>query len=451
MRSFKFSYVQHSTYFTILLCMLSGGASANNIETISPQMFVLDPQTGMRTENLWHRLTADFQIPLYTHHPQVQTQIQWFIKNPDYLVRTTQRAAPYMYLIYEQVQQRNLPSEVVLLPMIESAYYPFSYSGVGAAGLWQLMPGTASDLGVKRNSWYDGRKDIFISTHAALNYLVTLQKRFNSDWLLAIAAYDAGPNRVQRAINNNQQQGKPTDFWSLDLPAETRAYVPRFLALANIVKNPAAYSAKLPSIENQPYLARVDIGSQIHLKEAARLANISLDDLKHLNPGYHRATTDPNGTWHLLLPIDKIDIFKQNLARATRSTQRTWGHHKTQSKDTLETIAQQYHTTVQELRRVNKLSDDILQPNTVLLIPMVSEMIGQAIETTPHSPALKKSTKKISPAQQQAGAGQYRVYYGDTLQSVAKKFGISVRDLQRWNRLMDGEQIWPNQILIIKK
>ncbi|MFU8797575.1 MAG: transglycosylase SLT domain-containing protein, partial [Gammaproteobacteria bacterium] len=337
-------------------------------EHSNPHAMLLNSQTGLQMGNLWRNLAGNFQIPREPHQPQIKKNIQWFTQNPDYLTRTTQRATPYMYLIYEQIQQRGLPADVALLPMIESAYYPYSYSGAGAAGLWQLMPGTAKDMGVKRTRFYDGRHDIFVSTHAALDYLVYLQKIFKNDWLLTIAAYDAGPGRVQKAINKNLGQGKPIDFWSLDLPEETQHYIPRFLALLNIIHNPEAYGITLPDIENQPYLARIDMGAKINLKEAARLANISLKDLKHLNPHYHQ---------HLLLPIDKVDTFKKNLARATRTTQITWGHHKMQPGETLESIAQQYHTSVIALRKANTGN------KTMLLIPIVTEVIGEASETIP--------------------------------------------------------------------
>ncbi len=325
--------------------------------------------------DLWAALRAGFQLQHYENTPQVQEQIGWFMHNQNYLYRTTNRAAPYMYYIYQQVQQRHLPTELVLLPILESAYNPFASSNRGAAGLWQLERGTASAFGVKQDWWYDGRRDVLASTNAALDYLTYLQNFFSDNWYLALAAYDSGEGTVQEAMRRNIRDGYSTDYWSLPLPMETRSYVPRLLALAAIIENPDKYNIHLPAINNAPYLGAVDIGGQIDLNEAAKLADISLDELKQLNPGYVHYTTDPQGPHKLLLPFDKIQSFQENLLNISKTEKTTtWVHYKVHRGDTLESVAQQFDTSVNLLQQVNHLHSYKLLHVRTLLIPYINNV-----------------------------------------------------------------------------
>lgn len=323
--------------------------------------------------DLWGALRSGFQLQHYENTPQVQEQIGWFMHNQNYLYRTTNRAAPYMYYIYQQVQQRHLPTELVLLPILESAYNPFASSNRGATGLWQLERGTASAFGVKQDWWYDGRRDVLASTNAALDYLTYLQNFFSDNWYLALAAYDSGEGTVQEAMRRNIRDGYSTDYWSLPLPMETRSYVPRLLALAAIIEDPDKYHIRLPAINNSPYLGAVDIGGQIDLNEAAQLANISLDELKQLNPGYVHYTTDPQGPHKLLLPFDKIQTFQENLLNISKTEKTTsWVHYKVHRGDTLESVAQRFDTSVNLLQQINHLHSYKLVHVRMLLIPYVN-------------------------------------------------------------------------------
>jgi membrane-bound lytic murein transglycosylase D len=328
--------------------------------------------------SLWDRLRTNFQLPPADNRPQVQAQINWFVHNQSYLDRTIRRAAPYMYLIFQETQSRNLPAELVLLPIMESAYNPFIRSSRGAVGLWQLMSGTASGFGVKQDFWYDGRRDVYASTNAALDYLTYLQSYFGGDWLLAIAAYDAGEGRLQSAVHHNAERGLSTDFWSLSLPVETQAYVPRLLALAAIIQNPGKYNVALPPITDQPYLQQVDLGAPINLTQAADMAGMSLAELKALNPGYSRTSTGPNGPYRLLLPIDRIPMFKERLAAMPAITKTTWGRYKVQRGDTLNIIAERFDTTVAQLRNANHLKGSHVPVGRVIMIPVGTEQV------TPH-------------------------------------------------------------------
>lgn len=324
-----------------------------------------------RGDNLWYEIKDNFKLEHYENNPNVQVQLNWFMHNQAYLDRTARRAAPYMYYIYQQVKTRHLPSELVLLPIIESAYNPFVSSSAGAAGLWQLEPGTARNFGARTDWWYDGRRDINASTKAALDYFSYLQNLFNGNWLLAIAAYNTGEGNVASAIRRNAHAGISTDFWSLPVAAETRSYVPRLLALAIIVQNPERYHIQLPPISNSPYLGEVEVSSQITLEKSANLAGVSLNELKTLNPGYKRNTLDPNRPYRIFLPVDRVNFFRENLLRANsvNNNNGLWGRYKIQTGDTWKKLAKQFHTPVTLLQSINKMPDALPTAGQILLIP----------------------------------------------------------------------------------
>lgn len=345
--------------------------------------------------NFWSHLHANFQLPPSANRPEVQEQINWYVHHQQYLDRVVNRAAPYLYYILERVQERDLPAELVLLPIMESAYNPFANSCRGAAGLWQLMTPTAGNFGVKQDWWYDGRRDIYASTNAALDYLTYLQSYFGGDWMLAIAAYDAGEGSLQNAVRRNEREDRPTDFFSLQLPLETRSYVPRLLALAAIISNPSRYGITLPNISDQPYIQQVDIGVPINLSQAAQLANMNLADIKALNPGYSHMTTDPNGPYKLLLPVDHIPIFKQNLAQMPGLSQTVWNSYRVQHSDTLNAIAKRYHTTIASLKMTNHLKGSHAPAGKVIMVPGGTVMVKPHIAED-NSPINTASPKMLS-------------------------------------------------------
>lgn len=470
--------------------------------------------------SIWDRLRADFQLPNAANRPEVQAQINWLAHNQGYLDRTIRRAAPYMYLIFQETQSRNLPAELVLLPIMESAYNPFIRSSRGAVGLWQLMSGTANGFGVKQDFWYDGRRDVYASTNAALDYLTYLQSYFGGDWLLAIAAYDAGEGRLQSAVHHNAERGLSTDFWSLSLPAETQAYVPRLLALAAIIQNPGKYNLTLPPITDQPYLQQVDLGAPINLSQAAEMAGMSLAELKALNPGYSRTSTGPNGPYRLLLPIDRIPMFKERLASMPALTKTTWGRYKVQHGDTLSSIADHFDTSVAQLRSANHLKGNHVPVGRVIMIPVGTEQVtphiydlatGQktpltadnvvdqaanvAASQTPEvsnvstattstaAPSAGIATQQTSAvattqqsttanntatagndeatdtaaaaaaAEQRAAEVSAKTYHtikrGETLSMIARHYGVTVSDIQRWNNLKANKVLKLGTRLII--
>lgn len=348
---------------------------------------------------LWEPIRAHLQLSAREENqPAVQEQIRWFAKNPIYLKDAVSQAAPYIYYVYAQVRKRDLPTELVLLPIIESGYDPSATnSSSGAAGLWQLMTSTAKGYGVHQDKGFDGRRDIYSSTNAALNYLTYLKSFFGGDWLLAIAAYDTGEGNVQNAIRHNTRQDKNTHFWALPLALETRSYIPRLLALAAIIKNPAKYGVSLPPVSAKPYLELVDSKS-MSLTKVAKLAGMSVKELKELNPGIKNSSAVIK-QGQLALPIDRVALYKQQLAAANASTsykvantgsgrelavkQGKASHiqlvnkpvkenseqiHLVKSGDTLEAIAKHYHVSVKQIQVWNQLSSDFLKPGEKLKI-----------------------------------------------------------------------------------
>jgi membrane-bound lytic murein transglycosylase D len=391
----------------------------------------------------WAELRQNFRLHHYPQYPPVKKQIRWFQKHPHYLDEILNNASPYLFYILQQVSKHNLPGELVLIPIIESAYDPFAYSQQGAAGLWQLMPGTASGYGLKQDWWYDGRRDIYASTQAALDYLTYLGSFFDNNWFYAIAAYDAGEGTVQEAINHNASKGKSTDFWVLSLPQETHAYVPRLLALAAIIANPRRFNVKLPPIKNHPYFAVVKVASQIDLAHAAKLAQISLKKIYKLNPGFNRWATDPSGPNRLLLPVNKIATFKKALANESEDKHISWKRYEVEKGDTLSGIAKHFDTRTRLLKTINKLDNTIIRPGQILLIPKHSYDLSHY----DFSSELKYAVKK----QLQLGPKRivHKVRSGDSLWKIAERYHIKISQIRFWNHLPANEPLMVGKKVIL--
>lgn len=276
-------------------------------------------------DNLWDRLFDRFDLP-ETAHPDVDRELSWFINHPTYIERVQSRAEPFLYSIVKQLEKNHLPGELALLPVIESAFQPHAVSPAHAAGIWQFIPTTGRHYGLKQSHSYDGRRDIYASTRAAIKYLKKLHNDFNGDWLLAIAGYNCGEGAVARAIQRNQARGLPTDFWSLDLPQETRSYVPRLLAVAKLFSDSDQYGISLRPIPNQALYKTVKMNQQVDLALAANAADIPLNKLMELNPGFKRQHTDLDGSYRLFIPAHKkIVDFKEELARQIASQETYYG------------------------------------------------------------------------------------------------------------------------------
>lgn len=289
---------------------------AGETESVEEERVALTPQ---EQDDVWQRIAMQFKLGI-PKDPSVDAQREWFLKNPGHLQAIASRAEPFLHLITEKVEQRGLPLELVLLPIVESSFDPFAYSHGSAAGLWQFISSTGKRYGLKQNFWYDGRRDVAAATDAALDYLTVLNQHFDGDWYHAIAAYNSGEGRVARAIKANKKAGKPIDFFSLDLPKETSGYVPKLIALADVIANQEKYGISIPAIENRPVLATVDPKEQLDLAIAARYAGLTVKELQSFNPAYNQWATAPNGPHQLLIPVEKVERF--NLAMEEKPRQR---------------------------------------------------------------------------------------------------------------------------------
>ena len=381
--------------------------------------------------DLWEALSAGFALDA-EDHSRVENEIQRYLRFSDDLARQLARGEPYLPHILEEIRRRGLPTELALLPCIESGFRPTAHSHRGAAGLWQFMPRTGRALGLEQDWWYDARRDPILSTRAALDYLEKLHARFGGDWLLALAAYNAGQAKVLRAIRENERHGRPTDFWSLRLPRETRVYVPRLLALARIIATPDHFGIDLPEIGIEPRYATVEIQGQLDLKVAAKLAGMKPEELLRLNPGFNRWATHPHRRHQLLLPMDRVESFRQRLAELPPKARLRLERYRIRPGDTLSEIAQRYGLSVKALMAANGLRSHRIRAGKVLMIPLSGRSTGLA-EATPVA----------------RSGFRYKVRKGDSLYVIARRFGVKIRDLKRWNRLASN-LIRPGQTLTIR-
>jgi len=388
--------------------------------------------------NVWARIRDGMQLTREIDQPAVKSKIEWYSRHQGYLDRVADRARPYLYHIVEELEARDLPMELALLPIVESAYQPLAYSRSHAAGLWQFIPATGRRYGLKQNWWYDGRRDVTASTDAALNYLESLAGEFDGNWNHAIAGYNAGENNVHRAIARNRGANQSTAFWHLDLPRETRGYVPALLAIAEIVARPDHYGVTLKPIDNDPYFTKVATGGQIDLDKAAELAGIDKSEMKRLNPGYKRWATDPDGPHDLLIPKHKAQQFAQAVEQLPKSERMTRRQHRIRRGETLSQIARRYDTTVGVLQRTNDIRGHLIREGQHLLIP------ASGSETPPATVAQRdKSDRRVRP---EKGA-LHTVSRGDSLWTIARRYDTSVATLTSVNNISSRAVLRPGQQL----
>jgi len=389
--------------------------------------------------NAWDVLRQEFKLNHHLEQPSVQDELRWLQNHPKYLQQLA-HARPYLFHILAEVKKHQLPGELALIPMLESAYNPFAYSKVGAAGLWQLMPKTGDYLGVHGSWWTDDRRNIETSTTAALNYFTRLQRFFHGDWLLAIAAYDCGEGNVQRI---HERIGSRSEFWQLPLPNETRHYVPRFLALAELIQHADHYGLQLPDIPYQPYFIGVELPATLDLSHAARLAGISYRDFINLNPGLNHSTASKDGKIKVFIPRQSLHLFHYNLAKLPQQATQSLKRYLVKSGDNLEKIALQSQTNPRYIAKLNNLKSDRLEPGMILYLPM--QRNDKLLER--YLPPVKKTRaapKLICPQQYKI---LHLVQQGETMQDIAKKYAVSVEDLRQWNprstqNLVSSEKIW---------
>jgi membrane-bound lytic murein transglycosylase D len=369
--------------------------------------------------DLWQRLRDGFALTPESMPASVTKQRDWYLRNPSYLKTVFGRAEPFIFYVTEQLAAAGMPLELALLPIVESTYDPLAYSHSHAVGLWQFIPSTGASLGLRRDRWYDGRRDVIDSTDAAITYLTRLHRRFDSDWLLALAAYNSGQGNVSKSIRRNRKANRGTDFWSIKLPRETRNYVPQLLALATLIRDPEKYNIELPAIVNQPYFEIVEINSQVDLGSVVELSGIELADFTRLNPAFRRALTPPQTTHNLLLPVGTAQPLRDMLATTDPKIWVPHTEYAVASGDTLSEIAAHFDIPTAWLRERNSLKTDRLQINQVLLIP--------------HSGSTGSYLTSSKPGAKEPN--YYTVRSGDSLWSIAKKFNTSIKRLRETNKL----------------
>ncbi|WP_394147936.1 LysM peptidoglycan-binding domain-containing protein [Shewanella atlantica] len=422
-------------------------AAQSQSNTPTPAVNIEETQTSETIEvveitDVWERIRLGLTLPV-PEHKLVKQYREWYIKHPQHLARVSQRATPFLYLIVEEIEKRDLPIELALLPIVESAFDPFAYSHGAASGLWQFTAPMAKHFGLQMNWWYDGRRDVPAATVAALDMLEYLYKKTDGNWLYAIAAYNTGEGRVLNAAKRNRKKGKPTDFWSLDLPTETERYVPQLLALADVVQNAEKYGIKLTPIKNDPQIEVVNIKGQIDLALAAGFANMTTSELHKLNPGYNRWSTAPQGPHNLVLPVDRVLGFELALADTDAKERLNWERYKIKSGDSLGLIAQRFRTTPSALRAVNDIKGNTIIAGKHLLIPVAAK--------DPEQYALSVDQRQVSKQNVKRGNQKitYSVKSGDSLWKIAKAHDVKISQLASWNSMAPKDRLQIGQKLAI--
>jgi len=384
-------------------------------------------------DDLWQRIRQGFAMP-DLKDPLVQEKTAYYVARPEYLQRIFDRGRIYLYHIVEELEKRNLPTELALLPMVESAFNPMAYSRAHASGLWQFIPGTGRRFELQQNWWYDGRRDIVESTKAALDYLTALYE-MHGDWHLALASYNWGENAVARAIARNRAAGKPTDYLSLTMPAETRHYIPKLQALKNIIVNPEPLGIVLDPIPNQPYFATYTKLRDIDVRLAAKLAEMPVEQFIALNPGFSRPIIRASVTPRIVLPADRVQLFHDNLEKHDPKALVSWKTYTPKKGETFESIAKKHGMTVGQLREVNGISPRTRVPPDTMVVP-ISSATAANLGRLPimYAPPIPVRTRRIF----------HTVKVGETFATIARRYAVSVEDLKRWNpigRLSAGQRL----------
>jgi membrane-bound lytic murein transglycosylase D len=385
---------------------------------------------GMEEVDVWGRIRKGFGIP-DLDNPLVANHVQWYSARPDHIERTTTRASRYLFHVVQELEKRNMPTELALLPFIESAFNPQALSPAQAAGMWQFIPSTGRDFNLKQSMFKDDRRDVLASTDAALTYLQKLYGMFG-DWQLALAAYNWGEGSVQRAINKNRAAGLPTDFNGLSaiMPAETRNYVPKLQAVKNIIAAPAAYNLALPKVDNQPYFVTIGKTRDIDIKVAAQLAELSIDEFKALNPQFNRPVIIGSPTTQILLPQSNAEKFKANLGKWGRALSSWTAHTVTNARERIETIASKFNTTPEVIREVNNIPPRMrLKAGSTVLVPKSEQ--GEDIAPEIADTAMLA----IEPDVPDTRRIFVKVGKKENLAAIAQRYKVSVDQIKAWNDL----------------
>ena len=485
-------------FFIFCLVFLTGcvvvdnnSAQEKSIEITSLTNSEEDKSSSLEMKSdLWERIRENLTFTLPKDFIEADTYRKRFKNNQHAVNRISKSGQRYLYHTVKRAEELGLPVELALLPFVESEFNPYAQSIYGATGIWQFLPATGKEWGLKSNWWYDGKRDVIASTEAAYGFLSYLNKKFDGDWLLAIAAYNAGPNKIRRAIKKNKTEGKPTDFWSLKLPRETSAYVPKLLVLSELIKDPTAYNVSLLSIANRPYFSIVKTPNQVDLMQAADLAGITPETLYELNPGFSQWATDPSGPHYLVLPLGVSDRFSLKLSSMEIDELVQWDRYQILKGDNLSKIAKKYSIEISVLKEINQMDNDLIYAGKEIMVPRgpawaktflprskiykvikgdsfwgISKKFGVTIQdltlwnslnlTSPLQ--IGQEIKIFSKYERVRGKTPtkkirtllYPVKSGDTLSRIASRFSIKVKDIEKWNEIKSAEIIYPGQVLKI--
>ena len=399
----------------------ASGDTVNN--SIAPGTIANSTQrieTGNRSEDLWQQIRDDFGFPEMDNR-LVRKHVKFYSERPEYFERTLKRASLYLPYIAQKVNSMGMPSEIALLPIIESAYNPRARSRAGAVGLWQFMPFTGKQYGLKQDWWYEGRRDVIASTTAALDYLSHLHSLFDNDWSLALAAYNAGENGIHRAIRKNQNQNKSTRYSDLRLKQETRNFVPKLIAVKKIIANPEAYGIDLPKLSSEPAFEIVQFNFQVDLAILAYRTRIPKYELEQLNPGLRRTATPPSGPHRILVPSDKYDRVVNWISDLHPAKAVVTAIYQVKRGDVLGTIAQKYNVSVAAIKSINSMKSDLIRIGELIRIPNPS--------------SISQHAEYINQDKKAGGQFIHQVELGEVLGTIAQRYNVSLAKLRTVNSL----------------
>jgi membrane-bound lytic murein transglycosylase D len=481
---------ENAAVTTTLAATESSTVAAFEIEPVALPAIDKKPLPPPKPVDLWTEIRDSFALDHALDQPRVQQELRWLKRHPSYLPRLQARMQRYLPYIHQRVRERGLPGELTLLPIVESALDPYAFSHGGAAGLWQFIPATAKRFGLPRNWWVDGRRDPVLATEAALDYLEYLYDRLD-DWHLAVAGYNAGEGNVYRAV---RRAGGERSFFALRLPRETRAYVPRLLALSAVVADPARHGITLPELSPERTFVTVETHGQFDLMKAAAVLELDLDTLYEWNPALNQWATPPDGPHALHVPMSLADVAQARISAVPEDQRVQWLRYEVDQGDTLSHIARRHHTDVATLKRVNRLAGTRIRVGQALLIPKSSDALAAypvadrrpegdylvqpgdslwsiarehriAVATLVKAnhigpkEVLRVGQRLVIPGTTPVTAPavsrdvvrkvRYGVRRGDSLSRIASKFNVAVRDLVRWNSLDVGKYLQPGQQLLI--
>jgi len=459
------------------------------VEEYNNDSIILETNEQTPNSNIYDVIAAELLLDHHIDEAAVKKQIDWLLKNPDYLTRVIEKSSPYIHYVYARIKESGLPIEITLLPIIESAYDPLAYSQSHASGLWQFIPSTAAYLGLERNIWFDARRDIVKSTEVAIDYLSYLNQKFGNDWSLTLASYNGGEGTVAKSIKKNLELGKDPNFWQLSLPLETENYVPKFFALAHVLKNRKEFNLEIPEIPNQPVFEVIALENQIEIETIVEVSGIDYKTFTKFNPGYRRSITPPDDISNILIPIESASKLTQFINTEDPENWLPFSEYEIKFGDTLSEIALDHDSSVDLIKTINYLNTDLLRVGQILKVPhnrgtpvihkrsVTTQIISHEVLSGDTLSQIAKNYKttirdimlqnKLRSSKIFAGQSLeiqirtntiaqshirkvfYKIREGDSLYLIAKRFSVSINDIRKWNTFTRSKYIHPGETLIL--